>query len=312
MQKQLCTRMSSDEARTQNESKSPGNNNNFVTTVTIPSDAYLNDCSDENNPCVLQLFDLYYFVSCANVVLTFDDMDIDEYYNNLNNNGETSLTSSNPFTSFAAVDRALQDLDNEGLYEYTTFDPNVSLLRIEAKSFINYSVSSTEGMFVGLSDPTLDLKRCHTYIIGLYTPGHPLVIKTKSGIGLEDDLYEYQPIPIPKIVSSTTGGEEEGASASPDGIEQGLYEFRIPIQKEGGGPSTLYYQCTLHEDMVGTINIVGDDETDGFDTCEEYLASLPSSSPATTSFMATGGFMTVATATSLAVMLQLFFTSIIV
>ena len=41
---------------------------NFSTTVTFPASAIAN-CSQPATPCVLQLYDLYYFVSCANVVL---------------------------------------------------------------------------------------------------------------------------------------------------------------------------------------------------------------------------------------------------
>lgn len=39
----------------------------FSTNMTIPA-SFLNNCT--NNPCVLQLYDSYYFVSCANVLLT--------------------------------------------------------------------------------------------------------------------------------------------------------------------------------------------------------------------------------------------------
>jgi len=41
----------------------------FSANVTFPAQA-VSACSDANSPCVLQLFDLYYFVSCANIILT--------------------------------------------------------------------------------------------------------------------------------------------------------------------------------------------------------------------------------------------------
>ena len=46
----------------------------FSTTMTIPAsalDTYSQAGSD--NPCVLQLWDIYYFVSCANVLLAAED-----------------------------------------------------------------------------------------------------------------------------------------------------------------------------------------------------------------------------------------------
>jgi len=53
------------------DSSNVGSNGSFSTTVTIPESA-LDTCSqaDSNKPCVLQLWDLYYFVSCGNVLLT--------------------------------------------------------------------------------------------------------------------------------------------------------------------------------------------------------------------------------------------------
>jgi len=65
---------------TNSDAADPGNvgkKGDFSTTVTIPESA-LDTCSQANgdDPCVLQLFDLYYFVSCANVLLTTEDLSL--------------------------------------------------------------------------------------------------------------------------------------------------------------------------------------------------------------------------------------------
>jgi len=62
------------------------------------------------------------------------------------------------------------------------------------------------------------------------------VIKTTPGVGLGNLLEDIE-------------GNE--------GIEIGVWHVSIPAS----APSTLYYQCTLHAEMVGEIRVI--DDSDG-------------------------------------------------
>lgn len=85
--------------------------------------------------------------------------------------------------------------------------------------------------FSGLGDnPTLTLWRGETYAFQLNASGHPFVIKTVAGSGT-GNIYN------------------EGTTNQ--GIEQGYMYFTVPLD----APDTLYYQCTAHAPMVGTINV---------------------------------------------------------
>ena len=267
------------------------NNNNFETTVTISSDA-LPSCADMNSPCVLQLFDLYYFVSCANVVFTNDinDVTVDPDLLVVDSDAATS-------SSYFDYEQALQDVDY--------YDPS-SLIIVTSASFDDYKItlppplpppSAARGDDQGLLlDPTLELRKCVTYTFAMNSPGHPFVLQTTRGIiidnyddenGTNKALYDYQPYPIVVVTKQNSGDDTNEIAVvdvNVDGIEQGIYQFTVPID----APTTLYYQCTLHENMSGTINIIDldlDNGIDGasFNSCEEYFLSIDANSSSSAS-----------------------------
>lgn len=85
----------------------------------------------------------------------------------------------------------------------------------------------------GVNNPTLTLTRGQTYTFALNTPGHPFWITTVRGSGdTESNAY-------------TTGVAGNGAST-------GTITFVVPA----AAPATLFYQCSFHEPMGGTLAIV--------------------------------------------------------
>jgi hypothetical protein len=83
----------------------------------------------------------------------------------------------------------------------------------------------------GQSNPTLTLCRGSTYTFAIDAPGHPFYIKTIQGTGT-DNAY-------------STGVTGNGATV--DDVV-----FVVPAD----APDTLYYNCSFHAAMTGTIHIV--------------------------------------------------------
>ena len=82
------------------------------------------------------------------------------------------------------------------------------------------------------NNPTLYLKRGDIYKFALNVSGHPFYIKTVAGTGTGN-----------QYTSGVTG----------NGNVVGELIFKVPMD----APDTLYYQCSAHGAMVGTINIMG-------------------------------------------------------
>lgn len=82
------------------------------------------------------------------------------------------------------------------------------------------------------NNPTLYLKRGDIYKFSLNASGHPFYIKTVAGTGTGNQY--------------TTG-------VTGNGTQVGDITFKVPMD----APDTLYYQCSAHSAMVGTINIMG-------------------------------------------------------
>ena len=83
-----------------------------------------------------------------------------------------------------------------------------------------------------VNNPTLYLKRGDIYKFALNASGHPFYIKTVAGTGTGN-----------QYTSGVTG----------NGNQTGELIFKVPMN----APDTLYYQCSAHSGMVGTINIIG-------------------------------------------------------
>jgi len=212
---------------------------NFSTTVMIPESS-LDTCSQANGdePCVLQLWDLYYFVSCANVLLTTGEVE-DEVY------APTPTTAK--VGTYAPTTASLPPLPGK----------SISTLFFQGASFEDYRV--TVGMEEPELDPILTLERCRDYTFVIDAPGHPFVIKTQPGLGLGDVL--------------TTNDQDYSVSDTfpTEGMDRGSFTFRAG---DGAPSSGLFYQCTLHVEMVSEIFLVdggacggaAGEDSDGFPT----------------------------------------------
>ena len=81
------------------------------------------------------------------------------------------------------------------------------------------------------SNPTLYLQRGETYNFSINASGHPFYIKTVSGTGT---------------------GNAYNDGTSNNGVEVGDIEFTV----QQDAPDNLYYNCSAHSSMAGTIHVV--------------------------------------------------------
>jgi len=93
------------------------------------------------------------------------------------------------------------------------------------------SQDATAYMIDGSANPTLTLCRGDTYTFAISAAGHPFYIKTVQGAGT-DNAY----------TNGVTG----------NGADMGDVTFVVPMS----APSTLYYDCSIHPPMTGTIHII--------------------------------------------------------
>jgi hypothetical protein len=82
----------------------------------------------------------------------------------------------------------------------------------------------------GNPNPTLPLVRGHTYTFDVQAPGHPFYIKILQGAG--------------------TGNQWTEGVTNP-GQTGGLETFTVPAD----APATLFYDCSVHPAMTGTLSI---------------------------------------------------------
>ncbi len=85
----------------------------------------------------------------------------------------------------------------------------------------------------GANNPTLTLTRGQTYTFNVTVGGHPFWITTVRGAGDAE---------ANKFSSGVTG----------NGASPGTVTFVVPST----APSTLFYQCSFHDPMGGTLTIV--------------------------------------------------------
>jgi len=83
----------------------------------------------------------------------------------------------------------------------------------------------------GTANPTLTLCRGSTYTFAINAPGHPFYIKTIQGTG-------------------TTNAYSGGVTGN--GATSGNVTFAV----DSAAPNTLFYDCSIHAAMAGTLNIV--------------------------------------------------------
>lgn len=91
--------------------------------------------------------------------------------------------------------------------------------------------------------PTLFLEKGITYTINLFVSGHPFRIQKNNSL-TEPQFYNDG------LSWSQDGNTSTGEDAQ--NKESGTLTFTVPLD----APDTLYYRCSRHENMIGTINIV--------------------------------------------------------
>ena len=90
-----------------------------------------------------------------------------------------------------------------------------------------YGYGGSNKYFInGVQQPTLTLQRGNTYVFTVNNSSHPVSLYTTS-----DKSVEY-----------TSGVVDDGSG----------FTFTVPQDS----PNILYYQCDLHSNMGGQINII--------------------------------------------------------
>jgi hypothetical protein len=97
---------------------------------------------------------------------------------------------------------------------------------------LNVTASGTTAYVIdGASNPDLTLCRGSSYDFAVNTPGHPFYINKVRGTGTAN-AYD----------SGVTG----------NGTTTGTLTFAVPLD----APATLFYDCSIHAAMTGTIHII--------------------------------------------------------
>ncbi len=86
-------------------------------------------------------------------------------------------------------------------------------------------------MIDGAANPTLTLCRGSTYTFAVNATGHPFYIKTVASVG-------------------NTNAYNTGVTGN--GMDVGNVVFVV----DASAPNTLFYNCSVHAAMTGTINVV--------------------------------------------------------
>ncbi len=102
-----------------------------------------------------------------------------------------------------------------------------------AAGTLNVTATSDNTAYVidGVANPDLTLCRGSTYTFALDASGHPFYVKTVQGAGT-DNAYD----------SGVTG----------NGMDTGTVVFAVPAD----APSKLFYDCSIHSAMTGTIYVI--------------------------------------------------------
>lgn len=93
----------------------------------------------------------------------------------------------------------------------------------------------------GEANPTLNLVRGQTYSFEINAPGHPFYIQSTTGGFDQDSVYSI----------GITG----------NGTQEGTLSWTVDTL----APDTLYYQCEIHANMAGQINITSASEENSGD-----------------------------------------------
>jgi hypothetical protein len=109
-------------------------------------------------------------------------------------------------------------------------------MAVAANSFNVTNTGTTAYLIDGISNETLTLTKGQTYTFNINVTGHPFWIVTAPG-----------------AANVTTNAFNTGVTGNGTGqTATGVVTFVVPST----APATLFYQCGLHNPMVGTLNIV--------------------------------------------------------
>lgn len=141
---------------------------------------------------------------------------------NITSNGTSTFSGTVDFTNATSIDftgATVSGLSSPPEYEFTVVNNGTSHY-----TFSGVGTNSDD-------DPTIYLHRGQTYHFAVNAVGHPFYIKTAQTTGTTDQF--------------TSGVTNNGA-------DQGTITFTVPHD----APATLYYICSVHSGMSGTINIL--------------------------------------------------------
>ena len=107
----------------------------------------------------------------------------------------------------------------------------------------NHYTFTGNGFSAATNDPTLYLIRGQTYKFDNQTGGHPFRIQSTAASSGGGTAYN----------TGVTNNDATGGTAT------NVLTFVVPMD----APDTLYYQCTAHTSMTGTINVLTQGATTG-------------------------------------------------
>src|SRR5688572_30255147 len=115
----------------------------------------------------------------------------------------------------------------------------VTCLAFTGQAQTTFSVTAagnTSYIIGGVNDPALALQRGVTYTFNINAATHPFYIKT---------------------VASTGTGSQYTTGVTGNGATVGTVTFAVPVS----APNTLFYSCSAHAGMGGTLTIVNGSNT---------------------------------------------------
>ena len=173
-------------------------------------------------------------------------------YGDLNDNGEEITFKLYYNQNLYDLSTTLTFTNNEQYGDAT--NPIVMNVTNNINSFTDKYVFSGPGFPSPSNNPTLYLMRGHTYKFTNNTGGHPFRIQSDPAVSGGGTEYNSG------VVNNNAGN---GSSLI----------FTVPMDS----PNILYYQCTLHPSMTGTIHIINSSTNSGSNSGSSF--SLTATTP---------------------------------
>ena len=209
-----------------NDATSGGGSSDADTLDGLDSTYFLNYNNLSNKPSIpSELQDLGIVDGNADQVLTTDGAGNFTFQDAAGGGGASTLGDLSDVTTTSAAQGDVLYYNGTG---WVLQNGPVIRWTMTANGASDY-VFTGPGFVSGTNDPTLYLNRGHTYIFVNNSGGsHPFEIRT----GFNGSAYS--------------------SGVSNNGANNGAIVFTVPMN----APTTLYYQCTSHQNMGNTINII--------------------------------------------------------